>query len=255
MLLVQTGLMDIDICGPSLPLLFGMQNSRLHSTSSGILPLSVSSSLSLVSIGFLLPSTNSAVIWRGPKKNGIIKQFLKDVDWGQLQHLVVDTPPGTSDEHLSVVQYLSAATGGVDGAIIVTTPQEVALQDVRKELDFCRKVGVPILGVVENMSGFVCPSCGGESDIFIPSTGGAQSLVEEWGIELLGKVPLDPRIGKTGDFGMSFLEEYPESPASDAYRKIVARKSFLFYRDFHLRLTFSFFVSSGIKEKLANKEA
>ncbi|GAA5912905.1 Fe-S cluster-binding ATPase [Sporobolomyces salmoneus] len=229
----DTGLMDIDICGPSLPLLFGMQDSRLHSTSSGILPLSVSSSLSLVSIGFLLPSTNSAVIWRGPKKNGIIKQFLKDVDWGVLQHLVVDTPPGTSDEHLSVVQYLSAATGGVDGAIIVTTPQEVALQDVRKELDFCRKVGVPILGVVENMSGFVCPSCGGESDIFVPSTGGAQSLAEEWGVELLGKVPLDPRIGKTGDFGMSFLEEYPESPASEAYRKIVNR----------------------IKEKLAAKSA
>ncbi|GAA5943534.1 Fe-S cluster-binding ATPase [Sporobolomyces koalae] len=219
----DTGLMDIDICGPSLPLLFGMQNSRLHSTSAGILPLSVSDSLSLVSIGFLLPNQNSAVIWRGPKKNGIIKQFLKDVDWGKLAHLVVDTPPGTSDEHLSVVQYLAAATGGIDGAVIVTTPQEVALQDVRKELDFCRKVGVPILGVVENMSGFVCPSCGGESDIFVPSTGGARQLVEEWGTELLGQVPLDPRIGKTGDFGLSFLDEYPDSPASTAYRKIVTR--------------------------------
>ncbi|GAA5833628.1 hypothetical protein JCM5353_006596 [Sporobolomyces roseus] len=226
----DTGLMDIDICGPSLPLLFGMQSSRLHSTSSGILPLSITSSLSLVSIGFLLPSTSSAVIWRGPKKNGIIKQFLKDVEWGTLEYLLVDTPPGTSDEHLSVVQYLAAA-GGVDGAVIVTTPQEVALQDVRKELDFCRKVGVPILGVVENMSGFVCPSCGGESDIFIPSTGGAEELAKEWGIEVLGKVPLDPRIGKTGDFGMSFLEEYPDSPASVEYRKVVAR----------------------IKEKLANK--
>ncbi|GAA5825955.1 hypothetical protein JCM10212_004927, partial [Sporobolomyces blumeae] len=217
-----TGLMDIDICGPSLPLLFGMQSSRLHSTSSGILPLSVSSALSLVSIGFLLPAPNAAVIWRGPKKNGIIKQFLKDVDWGHLEYLVVDTPPGTSDEHLSVVQYLAAA-GGVDGAVIVTTPQEVALQDVRKELDFCRKVGVPILGVVENMAGFVCPACGGESDIFVPSTGGADELASEWGIEVLGKVPLDPRIGKTGDFGQSFLEEYPESPASEAYRKIVSR--------------------------------
>ncbi|GAA5880108.1 hypothetical protein JCM16303_001216 [Sporobolomyces ruberrimus] len=228
----DTGLMDIDICGPSLPLLFGMQNSRLHSTSSGILPISVSSSLSLVSIGFLLPSQDSAVIWRGPKKNGIIKQFMKDVDWGQLEHLVIDTPPGTSDEHLSIVQYLSA-TGELDGAIIVTTPQEVSLQDVRKELDFCKKLGVPILGVVENMSGFVCPSCGGESDIFVPSTGGAESLEKEWGVELLGKVPLDPRIGRNGDFGGNFLEEYPESPATEAYRKIVSR----------------------IKEKLANNSA
>ncbi|KPV75107.1 uncharacterized protein RHOBADRAFT_48376 [Rhodotorula graminis WP1] len=218
----DTGLMDVDICGPSLPLLFGLEGQRLHSTSSGILPIPVTSSLSLVSIGFLLPASNSAVIWRGPKKNGLIKQFLKDVEWGPLEHLVIDTPPGTSDEHLSVVQYLAAA-GGVTGAVIVTTPQEVALQDVRKELDFCRKAGVPVLGVVENMSGFVCPSCGGESDIFVPSTGGAAGLASEWGIEVLGQVPLDPRIGKSGDFGQSFLEEYPDSPASVAYRQVVAR--------------------------------
>ncbi|GAA5905811.1 hypothetical protein JCM6882_000466 [Rhodosporidiobolus microsporus] len=219
----DTGLMDIDICGPSLPLLFNLQGSRLHSTSSGILPLPVSSSLSLVSIGFLLPTSSSAVIWRGPKKNGLIKQFLKDVDWGKLEYLVVDTPPGTSDEHLSVVQYLSAASGGISGAVLVTTPQEVALQDVRKELDFCRKVGVPVLGVVENMSGFVCPSCGGESEIFIPSTGGAEELAREWGIEVLGKVPLDPRIGRAGDEGKSFLEEYPESRTAEAYRAVVKR--------------------------------
>ncbi|GAA6023586.1 hypothetical protein JCM10207_005724 [Rhodosporidiobolus poonsookiae] len=218
----DTGLMDVDICGPSLPLLFGLQGSRLHSTSAGILPIAITSALSMVSIGFLLPSSDSAVIWRGPKKNGIIKQFLKDVDWGALENLVIDTPPGTSDEHLSIVQYLAAA-GGVDGAVIVTTPQEVALQDVRKELDFCRKVGVPVLGVVENMSGFVCPSCGGESDIFVPSTGGADDLAKEWGIEVLGKVPLDPRIGRAGDFGQSFLEEWPESPASVAYREVVKR--------------------------------
>ncbi|KAL8278574.1 hypothetical protein RQP46_009066 [Phenoliferia psychrophenolica] len=223
---IHTGLMDIDICGPSLPLMFGLSSSRLHSTSSGILPLSVLPNLSLVSIGFLLPSTSSAVIWRGPKKNGIIKQFLKDVDWGELDYLVVDTPPGTSDEHLSVVQYLKES--GIDGAVVVTTPQEVALQDVRKELDFCRKVGVPILGIIENMSGFVCPSCGGESDIFIPSTGGADALAKEWDVELLGKVPLDPRIGKSCDYGVSFLDEHPESPASVAYVKIVDRESLLF---------------------------
>ncbi|GAA5826134.1 hypothetical protein JCM3770_004053 [Rhodotorula araucariae] len=218
----DTGLMDVDICGPSLPLLFGLQGQRLHSTSAGILPIPVTAALSLVSIGFLLPAENSAVIWRGPKKNGLIKQFLKDVEWGALEHLVIDTPPGTSDEHLSVVQYLAAA-GGVSGAVIVTTPQEVALQDVRKELDFCRKAGVPVLGVVENMSGFVCPSCGGESDIFVPSTGGAGALAREWGIDVLGQVPLDPRIGRSGDYGQSFLDEYPDSPASVAYRQVVAR--------------------------------
>lgn len=215
--------MDIDICGPSLPLMFGLASSRLHSTSSGILPLYVTPNLSLVSIGFLLPTQSSAVIWRGPKKNGIIKQFLKDVEWGDLDYLVVDTPPGTSDEHLSVVQFMKES--GIDGAVVVTTPQEVALQDVRKEIDFCRKVGVPIIGLIENMSGFVCPSCGGESDIFIPSTGGADALALEMGIEVLGKVPLDPRIGKSCDYGVSFLEEYPESPASVAYLNIVDRAS------------------------------
>lgn len=205
--------------------------------------------LACISIGFLLPSTSEAVIWRGPKKNQLIKQFLKDVDWGDegLDYLVVDTPPGTSDEHLSVVQYLNE--GGIDGAVLVTTPQEVSLQDVRKELDFCRKVGVPVIGIVENMAGFVCPSCNGKSDVFFPSTGGAQALAEEGqppipplplsilsahrlllssspaGITYLGSIPLDPRIGKSCDYGVSFLEEYPDSPATKKYIEIVDSQS------------------------------
>ncbi|CAD6570430.1 MAG: cytosolic Fe-S cluster assembly factor nbp35 [Cyphobasidiales sp. Tagirdzhanova-0007] len=217
---LQTGIMDVDICGPSIPLMLGMQDSKLHATSAGWSPLYVLDNLCVMSIGFLLPSSSDAVIWRGPKKNGLIKQFLKDVDWGEhLDYLVIDTPPGTSDEHLSIVQYLKES--GIDGAIIITTPQEVALQDVRKEIDFCRKVSIPILGVVENMSGFVCPSCKGESEIFIPSTGGATILCKEMGLTLLGKVPLDPRIGKCCDFGKSFIDEYPDSPASIAYLDIV----------------------------------
>ncbi|KAH8918623.1 P-loop containing nucleoside triphosphate hydrolase protein [Atractiella rhizophila] len=218
---VQAGIMDIDITGPSLPLMLGVSSSRLQTTSTGWSPLYVLPNLSLMSIGFLLPSSSSAVIWRGAKKNGMIKQFLKDVDWGELDYLIVDTPPGTSDEHLSVVQYLKEA--GIDGAVIVTTPQEISLQDVRKEIDFCKKVKIPVLGVIENMSGFVCPNCQGESDIFIPSTGGAKSLETEMGVELLGKVPLDPRIGKSCDFGRSFVDEYPESPATKAYLDIVDR--------------------------------
>ena len=221
----QTGIMDVDICGPSIPLMLGLQDAKLHATSSGWSPLYVLDNLCVMSIGFLLPSSDAAVIWRGPKKNGLIKQFLKDVDWAsapgsELDYLLIDTPPGTSDEHLSIVQYLKEC-GGVDGAVVLTTPQEVDLQDVRKEIDFCRKVGIPILGVVENMCGFVCPSCKGESDIFIPSTGGAKKLCEEMDLTLLGKVPLDPRIGKACDFGTSYIDEYPDSPATTAYLDIV----------------------------------
>jgi Mrp family chromosome partitioning ATPase len=117
----------------------------------------VEENLSLMSIGFLLKSLDDAVIWRGPKKNGLIKQFLRDVDWDELEYLLIDTPPGTSDEHLSIVQFLKPS--GITGAIIVTTPQEVSLLDVRKEITFCKKVNLPIIGVVENMSGFVCPKC------------------------------------------------------------------------------------------------
>ncbi|WVO23081.1 cytosolic Fe-S cluster assembly factor NBP35 [Cryptococcus decagattii] len=217
----QAGIMDIDICGPSIPLLMGLQSSTIHTSASGWSPAYALDNLAVMSIGFLLPSSSDAVIWRGPKKNGLIKQFLKDVEWGDLDYMVVDTPPGTSDEHLSIVQYLKEA--GIDGAVLVTTPQEVALQDVRKEIDFCKKVGIPILGMVENMSGFVCPNCKNESQIFAPTTGGAEAMGKELGIELLGKVPLDPRIGMTCDQGMSFLDEYPESPATMAYLDIVQR--------------------------------
>jgi Mrp family chromosome partitioning ATPase len=153
---------------------------------------------------------------------GLIKQFLRDVDWQDLDFLLVDTPPGTSDEHLSVAQYLKES--GIDGAIIITTPQEVALQDVRKEIDFCRKVKIPIVGVVENMSGFVCPNCKGESTIFPPTTGGAEKMAKEMDVKFLGRIPLDPRIAKSCDMGVSFLDEYPESPACDAYDHVIDRK-------------------------------
>ncbi|EJD07618.1 P-loop containing nucleoside triphosphate hydrolase protein [Fomitiporia mediterranea MF3/22] len=217
----QTGIMDIDICGPSIPTILGIASETVHASSSGWSPVYVSDNLSAMSVGLMLPSSTSAVMWRGPKKNGLIAQFLKDVDWGTLDYLLVDTPPGTSDEHLSVVQYLKES--GIDGAVVITTPQEVALQDVRREIDFCRKVGVRVLGVVENMSGFVCPSCKTESQIFKPTTGGAKRLAQEMGVEMLGAVPLDPRIGKSADYGVSFLDEYPDSPATTAYLDIIER--------------------------------
>ena len=187
----------------------------------------VQDNLGVMSVGFMLASAADAVMWRGPKKNGLIAQFLKDVDWGALDWLLVDTPPGTSDEHLSVVQYLKES--GIAGAVLVTTPQEVALQDVRREIDFCRKVGVRIIGLVENMAGFVCPNCKTESRIFKPTTGGARRLAKETGVELLGSIPLDPRIGKSADYGVSFLDEYPDSPATSAYLGIIDRTFFFFF--------------------------
>ncbi|KAJ8521580.1 hypothetical protein ONZ45_g1745 [Pleurotus djamor] len=218
---LQTGIMDVDICGPSIPTILGIASEQVHASSSGWSPIYVQDNLAVMSVGFMLPSSRDAIMWRGPKKNGLISQFLKDVDWGDLDYMLIDTPPGTSDEHLSIVQYLKES--GIDGAVVITTPQEVALQDVRREIDFCKKVGIRVLGIVENMSGFVCPNCKNESQIFKPTTGGARRLAEETGLELLGSVPLDPRIGKSADFGISFLDEYPDSPATTAYLDIIER--------------------------------
>ncbi|OLL23001.1 Cytosolic Fe-S cluster assembly factor NBP35 [Neolecta irregularis DAH-3] len=213
--------MDTDICGPSMPRVMGCATEQIHSSNMGWSPVYVADNLAVMSIGFLLPNVDDAVIWRGPKKNGLIKQFLKDVDWGELDYLLVDTPPGTSDEHLSVAQFLKESL--IDGAVVITTPQEVALLDVRKEIDFCQKAGIKVLGLVENMSGFVCPSCHGESVIFVATTGGGIGLAKEMKVPFLGAVPLDPRIGKSCDYGTCFLDEYPESPASKAIMQIVER--------------------------------
>ncbi|XP_076323296.1 NUBP iron-sulfur cluster assembly factor 1 [Tachypleus tridentatus] len=217
----NVGLLDIDICGPSIPRIMGLEGEQVHQSGSGWSPVFVEENLGVMSVGFLLASLDDAVIWRGPKKNGLIKQFLRDVDWGDLDYLLIDTPPGTSDEHLSIVQYLKGSN--VDGAVIVTTPQEISLLDVRKEINFCRKVGIPIIGVIENMSGFVCPKCKTESQIFPPTTGGAEKMAAEMNVPFLGKIPLDSQIGKSCDEGKSFLREVPDSPAAKAYHMILKR--------------------------------
>jgi len=215
------GIMDTDICGPSIPKMMGVENETIHVSGNGWEPVWVADNLGVMSVQFMLPNRDDAVIWRGPKKNGLIKQFLKDVEWGPLDFLLVDTPPGTSDEHLSVNSFLKES--GVDGAVVVTTPQEVSLLDVRKEIDFCRKAGIRVLGVVENMSGFVCPKCTFESQIFKATTGGASALAKEMGIPFLGAVPLDPRIGMACDYGESFFDAWPDSPACKALRGVVRR--------------------------------
>ncbi|EAZ63297.2 nuclear ATPase [Scheffersomyces stipitis CBS 6054] len=217
---IEVGAMDLDICGPSLPRMLGAEGESVHQSNSGLSPVYVADNLGLMSISFMLPDPDSAIIWRGAKKNGLIKQFLKDVNWGEhLDYLVVDTPPGTSDEHLSVTTYMKEV--GIDGALIVTTPQEVALLDVRKEINFCRKAGIKILGLVENMSGFVCPNCKGESQIFKATTGGGKQLCKELDIKFLGSVPLDPRIGRACDSGECFFDSYADSPAATAILDVV----------------------------------
>uniref|UniRef100_A0A914VMJ8 Cytosolic Fe-S cluster assembly factor NUBP1 homolog n=1 Tax=Plectus sambesii TaxID=2011161 RepID=A0A914VMJ8_9BILA len=212
----QVAVLDVDICGPSQPRMMGAENEQVHQSANGWSPIFIEDNLSLMSIGFLLGGRDDAVIWRGPRKNGMIKQFLKDVDWGELDYLIIDTPPGTSDEHISIVQYLLQASY-VDGAILVTTPQEVSLLDVRKEVNFCRKTKVPIMGVVENMSAFVCPCCQTESTIFPATTGGARKMCEEMEMTFLGSIPLDPRVAQAADQGKSFLMEHADSPAATAF--------------------------------------
>lgn len=219
----EVGVLDIDLCGPSQPTIMGCQGESVHQSGSGWSPVFVDDNLSLMSAGFLLPTEDTALIWRGPKKNGLIKQLLRDVDWGNLDFLLVDTPPGTSDEHLSLVQYLAAA--GVDGAVIVTTPQEISLQDVRKEINFCQKVGLRVLGVVENMSQFVCPKCHIVSTILPTSTGGAEKLSSDTGAPVLSKLPLDPVIGQSCDEGANIFsdEALSESKVVTAYSELTEK--------------------------------
>ncbi|XP_017791092.1 PREDICTED: cytosolic Fe-S cluster assembly factor NUBP1 homolog [Habropoda laboriosa] len=218
-LIVVVAVLDIDICGPSQPRVLGAIGEQVHQSGSGWSPVYIEDNLSLMSIGFLLESPSDAVIWRGPKKNGMIRQFLSEVDWGMLDYLILDTPPGTSDEHLSVTSYLKDA--GITGAIIVTTPQQIALLDVRKEIDFCRKVNVPILGVIENMSIFVCPKCKNSAEIFPATTGGGRTMAKDLGIEFLGSVPLDPLLARCCDEGKNFLTEIPDSPTVLTLQEII----------------------------------
>lgn len=217
----MVGIMDTDICGPSIPKMMGVEAETIHVSNEGWSPVWVTDNLGVMSVQFMLPNRDDAVIWRGPKKNGLIKQFLKDVEWGELDYLIVDTPPGTSDEHLSVNSFLKESV--VSGAVLVTTPQEVSLLDVRKEIDFCRKAGIKVLGIVENMSGFVCPSCAHKTQIFKATTGGAKRLAKETGIRYLGAVPLDPRIGTACDYGENFFDHFADSPACRALGRVVRR--------------------------------
>jgi len=211
----QVGLLDVDIHGPSIPKLLGLEAHAITGAGSSLLPVEFNGHLKVMSIGFVLQNRDDAVIWRGPLKMNAIKQFLQDVEWGDLDYLVIDCPPGTGDEPLSVAQLVENA----DGAIVVTTPQDIAILDVRKSVSFCRQLNLPVLGVIENMSGFVCPHCGKRADIF--KAGGGETMAKDMDVPFLGRIPIDPRIVEASDSGTPYVQAYAESEAAQAFNKAV----------------------------------
>ncbi|KAJ5948980.1 hypothetical protein N7454_002287 [Penicillium verhagenii] len=239
----SVGILDIDLTGPSIPRLVGLEDAKITQSPAGWLPVPVHSrvtsqttdsttpspsprgSLHCLSLGFLLRDRGDAVIWRGPKKTAMIRQFLSDVSWGSTDYLLIDTPPGTSDEHIALAeQLLTLSTADpvlaaqnhmprLAGAVLVTTPQAVATSDVRKEANFCVKTSIPILGVIENMSGYACPCCGEVSNLF--SSGGGEVMSQQLGIPFLGKVPVDVKFGELVEGKMELSDDEDEDEAED----------------------------------------
>ena len=210
----RVGLLDIDIHGPSVPKLLRLEGTRLTAYDEKIEPVLYGDSLKVMSIASMLSNPNEAVIWRGPMKHNMIQQFCDGVAWGDLDDLVVDCPPGTGDEALSAVQVL----GTVNGVVIVTTPQDLAVVDVRKCVTFCKQLSLPVLGIIENMSGFVCPHCGKRTDIF-PGAGGEQ-IAEDFGVPFLGGVPMDPTVAQSGDAGKPLIAFEKDSPTAQAFAHV-----------------------------------
>jgi ATP-binding protein involved in chromosome partitioning len=209
----QVGIMDVDLHGPDVPRMLGLSSILEMNEDRKLIPLPYSKTLSAISIESLTPDKDNAIIWRGPVKFSAIRQFIADVEWGDLDFLIIDSPPGTGDEPLTVAQTISDAK-----ALIVTTPQEVSLADVRKSISFCKTVNMEIFGLVENMSGFSCPHCGEAIDMF--GTGGGEKTAAAAGIQFLGKIPFDSNIVACGDTGTCYLDSFKDSPVSKAYLDI-----------------------------------
>ena len=204
----NVGLLDIDIHGPSVPKLLNLEHMHVQAVTDKMIPVNYSDTLKVMSVGFLLRSKTDALIWRGPMKHNVIKQFVMDVFWGDLDYLVVDCPPGTGDEPLSIAQLL----GRIDGAIIVTTPQQLAVVDVKKCITFCRQLNLPVLGVIENMSGLVCPHCNQHIEVFTGN--GGEEMARDFKVSFLGKIPIDPALAHACDIGKPFVDV--------AYRNLTA---------------------------------
>jgi ATP-binding protein involved in chromosome partitioning len=219
----KVGVLDADIHGPCVPKMLGLKGQKLVGGPAGmIFPVTARLGIKVVSMDFLLPSDEAPVIWRGPLKMRAIQQFLSDIMWGELDFLFIDLPPGTGDEPLSVIQLIP----DIDGVIIVTIPSEVSQIVVKKAITFAKQLGVPVIGIIENMSGFVCPECGAKLDIF--KTGGGKKIAKDLSIPYLGKIPIDPAICVDSDSGTPFVAENPASPTVKAFAEIITRiKQFL----------------------------
>jgi ATP-binding protein involved in chromosome partitioning len=201
----NVGLLDLDFHGPNIPKMLGIEDQRPAVLAQTIEPVHVTGNLAVMSMAFLLPDTSTPVVWRGPMKMGAIQQFLAEVNWGSLDYLVVDLPPGTGDEALTIAQLAP----NVKGAVIVTTPQDVAVIDAIKAAKFIEKLDIPVLGIIENMSGMICPHCGETINLF--SRGGGKKAAEDLSVPYLGEIPLDPEMVKAGDEGRPFILRHTES--------------------------------------------
>ncbi len=210
----SVGLMDVDLHGPNTLKMLGLEGERMSSDGSYLIPLLYDDNLRVVSMSSLLESSDSAVIWRGPLKIGAIKQFISDVAWGERDYLIIDSPPGTGDEPLTVAQVITGARG-----IIITTPQELSILDIRKSITFCRQVSMPVIGIIENMSGLICPHCGRKIDLF--KAGGGRKAAEDMGVPFIGELPLDPEIVEAGDAGEPYILHHPESMSAKSFKTIV----------------------------------
>ncbi|GAM26562.1 hypothetical protein SAMD00019534_097370, partial [Acytostelium subglobosum LB1] len=216
----KVAILDVDICGPSIPKLMAVEGQSIVNSDAGWLPLKPTNghddNIRVMSIGSMLASQDASVVWRGPRKTNIINRFLKDTYWGRQDFLLVDTPPGTSDEHLSIVTALSSCKP--DGAVIVTSPQNLSVDTVKREITFCKKMGVPILGIVENLSGYACPCCDEVTDIF--SSDGGIKLAAQFNIPFLGKVPIDTNIGHCMENGKCLICDCPNSSGAKSIQSI-----------------------------------
>ncbi|MBS7615018.1 Mrp/NBP35 family ATP-binding protein [Candidatus Bathyarchaeota archaeon] len=213
----RIGILDADIHGPCVPKMLGIKGQMLKAGPPGAFPVTGPLGVKVVSMDFLLPNQESPVIWRGPLKMTAIRQFLSDIVWGELDFLFIDLPPGTGDEPLSVMQLLPE----MDGVVIVTIPSEVSQDVVKKAVTFARMLNVPVIGIIENMSSFVCPNCGAQIDIF--KVGGGEKISKDLEVPFLGKIPIDPRICEDSDKGIPFVVEDVNSPATKAFMTIVEK--------------------------------
>jgi ATP-binding protein involved in chromosome partitioning len=214
----KVGILDADIHGPCIPKMLGLKGQTLIGGPGGMMfPAVGQLGIKVVSMDFFLPNDEAPVIWRGPLKMKAIQQFLSDVTWGELDYLFIDLPPGTGDESLSVAQLIP----DMDGVVVVTMPSEVSQGVVKKAVTFARQIGVPIIGIVENMSGFICPECGAKVNIF--KTGGGKKIAEDMSVPLLGSIPIDPSICNDSDNGLAFITENKTSPAVKAFMEIVQK--------------------------------